>query len=225
MRQMGRQAHIVHQHALNAILQSHRAGVTSSAGTSQLEQHIAILKSPVFDIATVLLNGRPDPRLQQLLDHTDHLAVILIVREAVHLATGLSPFPAVVGSRSTNTGPIFVVLLLRDVDDRLPGRDGLGDEREDLGADVRPVGVGVLGHGDKVSAVEHSLHAVNVHELRGQRGRVRGRDGAPRVEVLDERGRERLGEDAVVGEEFERVRIGGTLSLDEDGSSAEGKRC
>lgn len=210
----GGEAHIVHQHALNAILQRHGAGVTCSACPPQLEQNIAILKAPILDIAAILLNRRPDPRLQQLLDHADHLAVVLVIGQAVHLATRL-------GALAVGGGGV-PCLLLHDIDNPLPARNGLGDERKHLGPNVRPVRIGVLGHGDEVGAVEDGLDAVNVHELRGEWGRVGGRDGASRVEVLDEGGGEVLGEDAVVGEELEGVGVWRAFGLDEDGSSTEG---
>lgn len=154
----GKKAHIVHQHALNAILQRHSAGVTRSARPPQFEQHIAILKAPVLDIAAILLNRRPDPRLQQLLDHADHFTVILVVGQAVDLATRLGALP--IGARGVPT-----LLLLHDIDNALPGRDGLGDERKHLGPDMRPIRIGVLGHGDEVRAVKDGLDAVDVHEL------------------------------------------------------------
>ena len=199
----------MHQHALNPILQRNRARVTRPARPTQLQQHIAVLEPLELDIPPVLLDCRPHPRLQQLLDHAHHLAVVLVVRQAVLLRHLLAlPLPG--GD---------AVLAAGDVDDRLAGADGLGDERKHLGPDVRPVGVGGLGDGDEVLAVEDGGHAVDVHELRGERGGVRRRDGRARVEVLDEGRRDGLGQHAVVREELERVRVRGVFGLDEDGAA------
>ena len=54
----------LHQHTLDTILQSDRAGITSSASASQFKQHLAILKASELDVSTILLNSRPDSRIQ-----------------------------------------------------------------------------------------------------------------------------------------------------------------
>lgn len=83
-----------------------------------------------------------------------------------------------------------------------------------------PVGVGGLGDGDEVSTVEDGGDAVNVHELGGQRRGVRRRDCRPGVEILDEGRRHLFGDDPVVRQELEGVRVRGVLGLDEDGPDA-----
>ena len=199
----------MHQHALDTILERHRARVARPAGAAQLELDDAVLEAAEVDVAAVLLDGGPDARLEQLLDHADHLGVVLVVRERIDLVGRLHA-ARVLGS----------LFALDHVDERLAGRDGLGDEREHLGADVRPVGVGVLGHGDEVGAVEDGVDAVDVHKLRGEGRRVRGRNGRAWVEVLDEGRRDGRGQDPVVRQELERVRVGGVLGLDEDVAAA-----
>lgn len=196
----------MHQHALDTILQRHGAGIARPARTAELQQHGTLVREPAeLDIAAVFLDSRPYPRLEQLLDHADDLAVVLVVRQAVGLLGGAI-------GRRTGTA----LLVRRDGDDGLARGDGLGDEGKDLGTDMRPVRVGGLVHGDEVGAVEDRGDAVNVHELGGQRGRVGRRDGGARVEVLDEGGGEGVGEDAVIREELYGVWVGRVFSLDED---------
>ena len=192
----------MHQHALYAVLQRHSARVACPAGSAQLQLDVAIFKSPELYVASVFLNGRPDARLEKFLDHANDLVVVLVVGQAILLG-GLVAFPS-----------------LDDVDDGLARGDGLRDEGEDLGPDMRPVCIASLGDGDEVGTVEDGRDAVNVHELGSQRGRVRRRDGRSRVQVLDERRVERGGDDAVIREELEGVRVGRVLGLDEDGAGA-----
>ena len=193
----------MHQHALNAILQRNSTRITSPARTSQLELDIAIVKPPKLDIATILLNRRPDPRLQQLLNHTHHLVIILVIRQAILL-------------RSSR----LLSRLLLDSNNRLTRGNRLCDERKDFRPDMRPVCVAGLGDGDEVCAVKHRRHPVNVHQLRGQLRRVRRRNRRARVQVLDKGRRQALGQHAVVGQELERVGVGGCFGLDEDGALA-----
>lgn len=108
--------------------------------------------------------------------------------------------------------------MLGDVDKGLAGGDGFGDEGEDLGADVGPDGVGGFGDCYKVLAVKDRGDAVDVHEVSGEGGRVWGGDGGAGGEVFYEGGGDGLGEDGVVGEEFEGVGVGGWFGLDEDGA-------
>jgi hypothetical protein len=75
----------VHQHGLNPILQRNSARIARPASPSQLEQHHPIVKTPELNIAPIFLNGGPNPRLQQLLDHAHDLAVVLIVAQRIFL--------------------------------------------------------------------------------------------------------------------------------------------
>lgn len=127
---------IVHEHALDAVLERDCAGVTGPASTSQLEQDLAIDETPELNVSTVFLDGGSDAGFKQLLDHADDLAVVLVVRETVFLA-------AFVGPRGSARA-----------DDGLAGCDGLCDQAEDLGLDVRPGYGGVLADGDVVGSVE-----------------------------------------------------------------------
>ena len=184
----------MHQHALDAVLERDSARVARPAGAAQLEVDVAVDEAAELDITAVFLDGGADARLEQLLDHADDLAVVLVVCQAVLLLGGQA------GGRDLL--PVGADLpdgrLLAHRHDLLARRDGLGDEAEDLGPDVRPVGVGGLGHGDEVGAVEDGRHAVDVHELRRQRRRVRRRNGRARVQVFEEGRREVLGQHGVV---------------------------
>lgn len=215
----------MHQHALNPILQRDRARVARPARPAQLEHDIAVLKPAELDIAAVLLNGGPHPRLEQLLDHAHHLAIILVIREAVLV---LPTLLLLCIFRPLRLRPRLPGLSLpssrrgaasNNVHQRLAGRDGLGDERKHLGPDVRPIRVGGFRDRDEVGAVKDGRDPVDAHELGRQRRRVRRRDGAARAEVLDERGSEPFRKHAVVGEELEGVRVGGGFGLDEDGAA------
>lgn len=201
----------MHQHALDAILERHGARVACAARAAQLELDEAVVEAAVLNVPAVLLDRRADPRLQQLLDHAHHLAVALVVPQAVVVGRVLPVFGVGAGA------PLY------HVDQRLPRSHGLGDERKDLRADVRPVGVGGLGYRDEVGAVEDGRDAVDVHELRGERGWVGRCDGRAGGHVLDEGRGDGFGEDAVVREELEGVGVGRALGLDEDG--APGLRC
>lgn len=200
----------MHQHALDTILERDGARVTGSAGAPQLQLDIAIVKAPKLNIATVLLDSGADPRLKQLLDHADDLVVILVVGEAVLLGAG--------------GGRLLGRRRLLHGDNGLARGDGLGDEGKDLGSDVRPVGVAGLGDGDEVGAVKYRRDAINVHQLGGQLRRVGGRNRRPRVQVLDKRRGEALGQYAVVRQELERVGVGRRFGLDEDGALARAGR-
>ena len=207
--QWQRETYVVHQHALDTVLERHRARIARPARSAQLELNNSILEPAELDIATVLLNSRANPRLQQLLDHAHHLAIVLVVRQAILLVRLLCI--------------LLALPALHHVNDRLTGSNSLGDERKHLRADVGPVGVGRLGHGDEVGAVEDRGDAVNVHELRGQWRRVGRRNGAARVHVLDEGRLDRFRDDLGVGQELERVRVGRVLGLDEDGAALLGR--
>lgn len=196
--------YIVHQHAFDTILKRYCTRVAGAACASELQIHKAVLAEPAeLDIATILLDSRADSRLEELLDHADDLVVVLVVGEAVNFLL----------DRLGTGGHLL------DGDDGLARGDGLGDEGKDLRADVGPVGVAGLCDGDEVGAVEDGGDAVNVHELGGERRGVRRRDGGARVEVLDERRGEALGQHAVVGQELEGVAVGCRLGLDEDGAA------
>lgn len=192
----------MHEHPLDTILEGDCAGVARSAGTAKLQLHVAVFEAPEVNIATILLDRRPDSSLQELLDHADNLAVIFVVRQAVlfHLLIALLP--------------------LRHVDKLLAGCDCLGNQGEDLWSNVGPVRIPCLGDGDEVCAVKHRRDAINVHELRGERRRVWRRDGRPRVKIFDERRVEVFGHDSVVWQEFESIFIGCFLGLYENVTGA-----
>ena len=184
----------MHQHGLNAVLEGDGAGVAGAAGAPQLQQDHAVLEAAELDVAAVLLDGGPYAGLEELLDHADDFAVVLVVGQAVLLHGGVLR----AGRRGAPIGPRSCAVLAGHCHQLLPRGDGLGDQAEDLGLDVGPAGVAGLGDGDEVGAVEYGGDAVDVHQLGGERRRVGRGDGAPRVEVLDEAGRDALREHPVV---------------------------
>lgn len=72
------------------------------------------------------------------------------------------------------------------VDDGLAGRHVFVDEGEDFGLHVRPGRGCVFGYGDVIRAEEDAGYAVDVEELRGERGGVRWRECGAWVQVLEE---------------------------------------
>lgn len=141
----------MHQHALDTILERYCAGITCPASPAQLQFDKAVIKPPEFNVTAILLDGRSDPCLQQLLDHANNLAVILVVSQAVFFDILVS------------------VLAFRNIDNGLTRGDCLGNEGKYLGPDMRPIRIPCLGDCDEVCAVEHGRDAVNVHELGGKR--------------------------------------------------------
>jgi hypothetical protein len=194
----------MHQHAFDAILQCDRTRVASSARTAQLQRHNAILEPAKLNVATVLLNSRPDTGLQELLDHADNFTVVLVVRQTVLLGSGISFF------------------TLDHVDDSLAAGDGLCDESKDLRPNMRPIHIRRFCDCDEIAAVEDAGYSINVHELRGQWRGMRRRDCRARIHVLDEWRRHAaiVWDDLVVGEELEGIRVRCRLSLDKYSSHA-----
>lgn len=70
-------------HLLDAVLESHSAGVAGPARAPQLQQHNTILKSPEVDIATILLDCRANTRFEQFLDHGHDFIVIFVVCQSI----------------------------------------------------------------------------------------------------------------------------------------------
>lgn len=71
---------------------------------------------------------------------------------------------------------------------------------------MRPRGCAILGYGDVVDAEEDGGDAIDVEELSGEGGGVGGCEGGARGEVFEEGGGDGLGEDALIGVEFEGLR-------------------
>lgn len=74
---------IMHQHALDPVLQRHRARIAGPARPPELQEHLPVLEAAEIDIPAVLLDRGADPRLEELLDHADNLAVFLAVAERI----------------------------------------------------------------------------------------------------------------------------------------------
>lgn len=178
----------MHKHGFNAIPQGNGTRIASPASTAQLQHDNAIAEPPELNITTILLDRRPDTSFQELLDHADNLIVLLVEAQRLLLATFLCMLPSG---------------LLDGTDNGLAGSDGLRDETEHLGLDVGPVGIARLGHGDEFRSVEDGRHTVDVQQVRGQRRWVGRGDGGSRREIFEERGREVLGEDGMVRDEFQ----------------------
>jgi hypothetical protein len=149
----------MHQHRLNAILQRDSTGITSPTSTTKLQHDNTILETAQLDIATILLDSGTDSRLEEFLDHADDFVVIFVVAERV-------------------LDTLFAVGTGFDCGhDRLAGCHGLGDDAEDFGLDVCPVGVAGLGHRNEVGAVEDGGHAFHVQQLGCERGGMRWGEG------------------------------------------------
>jgi len=192
---------IMHQHALNTILQRDSAGIARPARAAQLQHNLAVDEPAEFNIAAVLLDSRADASFEELLDHGDDFFI----------------FGVVFGCFAETALAVLFAVFLRDgVDDRMATRNSLSDQSEDLGFDVRPRRGRVFGDGDVVAAVEDALDAVDVEEVGGEGRGVRSREGGARREVFEEGRGEVYGEDLVVGAEFEGVGVGGVFGLDED---------
>jgi hypothetical protein len=192
---------IMHQHALNTILQRNSARIARPARAAQLQHNLPVDKPAELDVAAVLLDRGADAGFEELLDHGDDFLILRVV-------FGRFAEPAL--------AVLFAIFLRDGVDDRMATRNSLSDQREDLWLDVRPGRGGVLGDGDVVAAVEDALDAVDVEEIGGEGRGVWRREGGARREVFEEGGGEVFGEDLVVGAEFEGVGIGGVFGLDED---------
>jgi hypothetical protein len=123
---------IMHQHALNTILQRNSARVARPASAAELKHNLAVDETAELDIAAVLLDGRADAGLEQFLDHADDFFVFGVVLRFFG---------------ETALAVLFAVFLRDGVDDRLPVGDGFGDQREDLWFDVRPGATGVARRG------------------------------------------------------------------------------
>lgn len=143
--------YIVHKHRLDTVLQSHSAGVTSTASTTQLKHDNTILESLKINITTVLLDGGTDSRLEKLLDHADNLIVILVVGERV-----LTTFLVDVGG------------TFDACNDGLTRCHGLRDDAEDLGLDVCPVRIASFRHGNEVGSVEDGGDTLDIEEFGGE---------------------------------------------------------
>ena len=128
---------IVHKHALNTVLQGDGARVASSASTAELQKDLAIHETSEFNVATIFLNSRANTSLEQLFNHADNLAVVLVVFQRVLLSWLL-----------------FAILSCHSVHQRLTRCDGLGNQAEDLRLDVGPRCGGILCDGDVVRAVK-----------------------------------------------------------------------
>lgn len=176
----------MHEHALDAVLERHSAAIARATRATQLQQNLPIDETAEIDIAAVFLDSGADAGLEELLDHADDLAVVLVVGEGVDLGALLAALVVGVG---------------HGVDDGLARRHELADEGEDLGLDVRPRRRAVLGYRDVVCAEENGGYAVDVEEGRGERGGVRRRERRARREVLE--GGDGFREDSLVGFEFE----------------------
>lgn len=141
----------MHKHRLNTVLQSHSAGVTSTASTAQLQHNNTVLESLEIDITTVLLDGGTNSCLEKLLDHADNLVIVLVVGERV-----LATFLVKIGS-TFDAGH-----------NGLTRRHGLRDDAEDLGLDVRPVGIARFRHSDEVDSIEDRGDTLDIEQFSGE---------------------------------------------------------
>lgn len=130
----------MHQHGLNAVLQCNSARVTGPAGSSQLQIDHAIFKAAEFDITSVLLDRRSDSGLQKLLNHADDFVILLVIAQRILAPTLLAT---------------FCRCPLNCVYNVLSGCHSLGDQAENLGFNVSPVGITRFGNGNEVRSVKY----------------------------------------------------------------------
>lgn len=178
---------IMHQHALDAILECHGTRIAGTARTPQLEQNLAVVEAAEFNVTTVFLDSGADARVEEFFDHANDFIVVFVVGKTVGFLTALALLTSFCGD---------------GVDDGLARGHVFVDEGEDLGLDVRPGGGRVLCNGDVVGAEEDAGYAVNVEELGGERGWMWRGEGRAGVEVFEERGGDVFWEDALVGVEL-----------------------
>lgn len=181
----------MHEHGLNTVTQRHGTRIAGPASTAQLQQDNTVLKAAELNVATVFLNGRPDPSVQKLLDHANHLVFLFLVGQRLRFATFLATLTS----------------LGNGVHDRLARGHGLSDETEDLGLDVRPVRVGRLGYGDEVRPVKYRGDTVDIEQAGCQGRGVRRSEGRAGGQVFEEGGREILGEDTVIRDELQCLLV------------------
>jgi len=145
---------VVHEHALDAILQCNCARIARPTSSPQFQKHITVLEPPELDIATIFLNGRSNASFQKLLDHSDYLTIAFVVAEGVLLANFMASFSGSVVYR---------------IDNLLTQSHGLRNQTEYLGFQMGPVGVSGFGDGDKVRAVKHRGNSINIEQSGRQR--------------------------------------------------------
>jgi len=104
--------HIMHQHTLNPVFQRHRTRITRPTSTPQLQQHMPVLKPPELDIPTILLYSWPYPCVEQFLDHSHDLAIVLVILQRILLAAFL---------------PRIRISVFHSVHDYFARRHGFGD--------------------------------------------------------------------------------------------------
>ena len=138
-------AYIMHQHALNPILQCNSATITGAARPPQfqLDSTSLVVKASIFDITPIILDCGADPRIQQLLDHAYNLGIAFL-----SLRIRRCQYPFVFFS-SFATGTLDAPYPVRAhgaEDYRGAAIECLREEGEDLGLEVAPGCITSLGH-------------------------------------------------------------------------------
>ena len=143
----------MHQHPLDAILERYRTRTTSPARAfeRQFDQAVpvrAFAEPVVLEIATVLLNGRSNPRIQQFFNLCDRFGIAFqyprILRSV--LAVRRSPISKEGRARSK----VF------------------NDETVDFRFHRGPVGVHILGNGNEIGSEEDGPYARDAEEGSGE---------------------------------------------------------
>jgi hypothetical protein len=178
---------IMHQHALNTVLEGHSTGIAGTARAPQLKHDLSVVEATELNVAAVFLDSGADTCVEEFLDHADDFVVVFVVGEAVGVLATLALLAGFCGD---------------GVDDGLAGCHIFVDEGEDLGLNVAPGCGCVFGYGDVVGAEEDAGYAINVEELGGEGRWVGWCEGGSRVQVFEEGGGYRFGEDALVGVEL-----------------------
>lgn len=144
-------AYVVHKHRLDTILECNGTRVASSASASQLQQDNSIFESTKLDISSIFLDRRSDASLQQLLDHSNYLIILFIVRQSVFVAT----FLCILRSGRALNG----------IHNLFAGSDDLGDKTKDLRFDMRPVDVALFGHRYEIGSIEDGGDALDIEQF------------------------------------------------------------
>jgi hypothetical protein len=151
---------------------------------------LPVLEAAEIDIAAVFLDCGPNAGFEKFFDHGDDFGVVFVVGERVDFRSALA---------------LLVAFVCDCVDNGRPRGQDFVDDGEDFGLDVCPGRGGVFGHGDVVNPQEDGSYAVDVEELRSERGGMWGCEGRAWAEVFEEGRRDGFGEDALVGIKFESL--------------------
>lgn len=176
------------QHSLDSVLQCNSTWIARPAGTPKLEQNLAIMEPSELNIATIFLDWWSNSCFQELLDHADDLAIVLIVCQWVNLIAFLST--------------LFSCLECYCVHEWLSRRYRLGYQGEYFRLNVCPWCCAVFGNCYEIGSKEDWRYTIDIEEICGQGWWIRRLKGWSRRGIFEERGGEAFGQDPRVRLEF-----------------------